>query len=500
MQKTCFDLLVIGGGVNGAGIAADAAGRGLSVALIEAEDLASGTSSWSSKLIHGGLRYLEHYEFRLVREALAEREVLLNIAPQLVSPLRFILPHHKGLRPTWMIRIGLFLYDHLGKRITLPASKQVRFSSTGPLKSMYSQGFEYSDCRVDDARLVIMNAKLAENKGAQIFTRHKVVSAQRQDSCWQVTIQPHSGQAFQLQAKGLVNAAGPWVMEVLQSTPTPMQDKSIRLVKGSHIVVPKLHSEDKAYILQNADGRIVFVIPYLEDYSLIGTTDVDYQGDPRLVAIDDDEIDYLINITQDYFDCPLTRDDIVWTFSGVRPLMETEEDKSKEAAKATRDYVFDIQDEAGKLPLLSIFGGKLTTYRKLAEAAMNSLAEYYPNSTHAWTRSASLPGSDNFSDVNTYAQQLADSFPFLAPEDTRRISRTYGSLSLQWLSNAACLEDLGPRFGALFGQEVIYLIKQEWALSAEDILWRRTKTGINMPATDIARLQAFVDGYLQARQ
>ncbi|RAU18852.1 glycerol-3-phosphate dehydrogenase [Nitrincola tibetensis] len=501
MGNTIQDLVVIGGGINGVGIAADAAGRGLSVTLIEASDLASATSSWSSKLIHGGLRYLEHYEFRLVKEALAEREVLLKMAPHLVTPLRFKLPHHSGLRPGWMIRTGLFLYDHLSKRVSLQASKGIRFNpDKGPLHPTYTRGFEYSDCRVDDARLVIMNAKLAEQKGAQIVTRQRVTSAVREGDVWLVEFENQQGVRNTLRAKALVNAAGPWVSQVLSKVENTQPGKGIRLVKGSHIIVPKIHAEEEAYILQNQDGRIVFVIPYLDDYSLIGTTDVDYVGDPRHSEIDDDEIDYLIRITRDYFTYPLTRNDIVWTYSGVRPLMQGEREEGKAAAKVTRDYHFEVEDRQGQAPLLSVFGGKLTTYRKLAEAAVNALQTYFPEAKPSWTNQARLPGAEGVASPEAYAIELKRAYPFLDTATARRLASTYGSLAKRWLANAHQLSDLGRRFGPLFEKEVRYLIEHEWAMSLEDVIWRRTKTGIGMTADVQKEISEMIQTYLGVGQ
>lgn len=492
MTQTTYDLLVIGGGINGAGVAADAAGRGLSVALVEADDLASATSSWSSKLIHGGLRYLEHYEFRLVREALGEREVLLKVAPHLVTPLRFRMPHHKGLRPAWMIRIGLFMYDHLSKRTTIEGSKSIRFDPAGPIRPEYVRGFEYSDCRADDARLVVMNAKLAEHKGAEVLTRHTVTRARREQGLWTVTIQPENGNMFTVQARALVNAGGPWVRKVLDSFDNVRIDKTVRLVKGSHIVVPRIHDEEQAYILQNSDGRIVFVLPYLEDYSLIGTTDVDYSGDPRTPEIDDDEINYLIAITKDYFRCDLTPGDIVWTYSGVRPLMQGEREDDEDASRVTRDYHFEVEDEHGKAPLLSIFGGKLTTYRKLAQAAVSALKPWFPGMSEPWTDQAVLPGGENMTHPQPYAEELCRRYPFLTPKTARRLAFSYGRRAELWLDEAQQEADLGERFGALYAAEVTYLMEEEWARTVEDVIWRRTKAGIDMTAEDRKRLAAFM--------
>ena len=487
-----YDLLVIGGGINGAGVAMDAAGRGLSVALCESDDLASATSSWSSKLIHGGLRYLEHYEFRLVREALGEREVLLKVAPHLVTPLRFRMPHHRGLRPAWMIRCGLFLYDNLAKRASLEGSRGIKFDPQGPVRDEFKKGFEYSDCRADDARLVIMNAKLAEQKGADVMTRHRVVSAHRDNNHWTVTIQPEGGNTFEVTAKALVNAGGPWVRKILDTFDNVHIDKTIRLVKGSHIIVPKIHDEEQAYILQNNDGRIVFVIPFAQDYSLIGTTDVDYDADPRYPEIDDDEIAYLIKITKDYFKTDLSPDDIVWTYSGVRPLMQGERDDEENASKVSRDYHFEVEDDKGKAPLLSIFGGKLTTYRKLAEAAVNGLKPYFPGMKEPWTAKAVLPGGENLTSPAEYAGELSRGYPFLDQRTAHRLAFTYGRLAEHWLGKATDEASLGTRFGDMYAEEVRYLVEHEWAQSVDDVIWRRTKAGIGMSADDRQRLADFL--------
>lgn len=362
------DLIVIGGGINGAGIAADAAGRGLSVLMLEARDLACATSSASSKLIHGGLRYLEHYEFRLVSEALAEREVLLKMAPHLAFPMRFRLPHRPHLRPAWMIRIGLFMYDHLGKRTSLPGSTGLRFGAESVLKPEIVRGFEYSDCWVDDARLVLANAQMVVRKGGEVRTRTRAISAKRENGLWIVEAEDiDTGEKFTWQARGLVNATGPWVKHFFDEGMHLRSPYGIRLIKGSHIVVPRVHTQKQAYILQNEDKRIVFVIPWMDEFSIIGTTDVEYNGDPQKVAIDDNEINYLLNAYNAHFKKTLSRDDIVWTYSGVRPLCDDESDSPQ---AITRDYTLDIHDEQGQAPLLSVFGGKLTTYRKLAEHAL----------------------------------------------------------------------------------------------------------------------------------
>ncbi|RXK34338.1 glycerol-3-phosphate dehydrogenase [Arsenophonus endosymbiont of Bemisia tabaci Asia II 3] len=472
------DLIVLGGGINGAGIAADAAGRGLSVLLLEAQDLASATSSASSKLIHGGLRYLEHYEFRLVSEALAEREVLLKLAPHIAFPMRFHLPHQPHLRPAWMIRAGLFLYDHLGKRTSLPGSKGLKFGKNSVLKSELTKGFEYSDCWVDDARLVVLNAqKILRHKG-EVLTRTKATKAWRENGLWIVEAEElRTGKKETWQAKGLVNATGPWVQSFFDEGLQLKSPYGIRLIKGSHIVVPRVHDGSQAYILQNEDHRIVFVIPWMDEFSIIGTTDVEYQGDPKDVHIDNNEINYLLKVYNDHFKKQLTQQDIVWTYSGVRPLCDDESDSPQ---AITRDFSLDIHDEQGKAPLLSVFGGKLTTYRKLAEHAIDKLAHYYPNAGKAWTKEATLPGGNiEGCDRDDYAQLLRKRYPWLPEGIALRYARTYGSNSNLILKKAQSLSDLGEAFGHnLYEAELRYLVENEWVTELDDVIWRRTKLGM----------------------
>ncbi|NRA21611.1 MAG: glycerol-3-phosphate dehydrogenase [Oceanospirillaceae bacterium] len=475
VSEQCYDLLVIGGGVNGTGIAADAAGRGLTVALCEMNDLGSATSSASSKLIHGGLRYLEYYEFRLVREALAEREVLLHSAPHIIAPLRFQLPHRPHLRPAWMIRMGLFLYDNLAKRSTLKKSVSLKFTKDSPLKESMSKGFEYSDAFVDDARLVILNALAAQQHGADIFVRTKCVAAKRTDRGWCVSLQQGSGEITKVYAKAIANAGGPWVASLFTDVLDERSPKSIRLIKGSHIIVPKIHHQPQAFILQNEDGRIVFVIPYQDDFSLIGTTDLEYRGDPSEVAIDEQEIDYLLSVTNAHFKAQISAQDIVSTYSGVRPLLNDEADS---AQAVTRDYTFEISAEKGALPLLSVFGGKITTYRKLSQAAVDKLCEFFPNAGAPWTKEAVLPGGD-FSSRDSLQTELEGSYPWLSAIIIKRFVRSYGTLSQQLLSDCAAVDDLGIHFGSnLYQREVDYLIACEWAMTLEDVIWRRTKMGL----------------------
>ena len=488
-----YDIFIVGGGINGVGIAADAAGRGLSVMLCEMNDLASATSSNSSKLIHGGLRYLEYYEFRLVREALAEREVLLKKAPHIISPLRFRLPHRPHLRPAIMIRAGLFLYDHLAKRVTLPASKSIKFASNSPLKIEMKKGFEYSDGWVDDARLVVLNALAAQEKGACIKTRTRCIDAKRTEQFWTITLQDTlTGSQEVVKAKSIVNAAGPWVSSLFDDALGCKAPKQVRLVKGSHIVVPKIHNEEQAYILQNEDGRIVFVIPYEDKFSLIGTTDQEYVGDPAKVAIDQDEIDYLIAITNQHFFKQVSAGDVVSSYSGVRPLLD---DESDSAQAVTRDYTFEVDAPALKAPLISIFGGKITTYRKLSEAAVDQLCEYFPDAGAAWTAEAPLPGGD-FPDRQSLQSVLKAQYPWLPDPMIARYVRCYGTLAHKILHDKNALSDLGKEFSPGFYEaEVCYLIEHEWAMTLEDIVWRRSKQGLIMSQQTLAELELYIDSY-----
>ncbi|OCQ54263.1 Aerobic glycerol-3-phosphate dehydrogenase [Photorhabdus australis subsp. thailandensis] len=486
------DLIVIGGGINGAGIAADAAGRGLSVLLLEAQDLAKATSSASSKLIHGGLRYLEHYEFRLVSEALAEREVLLNLAPHIAFPMRFRLPHQPHLRPAWMIRIGLFLYDNLGKRVSLPSSKGLKFGANSVLKPELVRGFEYSDCWVDDARLVVLNAQEVKKHGGEVLTRTKVTRAWREQDGWMVEAEDlRTGKTHTWRAKGLVNATGPWVKEFFDDSLKLKSPYGIRLIKGSHIVVPRVHDEPQAYILQNEDHRIVFVIPWMDEFSIIGTTDVEYKGDPKEVKIDDQEINYLLKVYNDHFKKQLSREDIVWTYSGVRPLCDDESDSPQ---AITRDYTLDIHDEQGKAPLLSIFGGKLTTYRKLAEHATEKLMQYYPNAGKTWTKNGQLPGGNlEGCDRDGYARLLRKRYNWLPEGVAVRYARTYGSNSELILQGANELSDLGESFGqGLYEAELRYLVDNEWVVELDDAIWRRTKLGMWLKEEQKQRIAAWL--------
>ncbi|NNU16217.1 glycerol-3-phosphate dehydrogenase [Parvularcula sp. ZS-1/3] len=489
------DLLVVGGGINGVGIARDAAGRGLSVLLCEKDDLASHTSSWSTKLIHGGLRYLEHREFRLVRESLIEREVLLNAAPHLISPLRFILPHHKGLRPGWMLRFGLFLYDNIGGRRALPGTvrRDLKQSVYGePLDPEFEFGFEYTDCRTDDSRLVVLNAIDARERGAEIRTRTRCIGARRDGELWHVSMRNAAGEEETVAAKTLVNAAGPWVTSLFDDVEDVAPRKKLRLVKGSHIITKALYAHDRAYIFQNTDGRIVFAIPYVNGTTLIGTTDEPYEGDPASAEISEEETNYLLDSVSEYMRKPVTRDQVIGSFSGVRPLYD--ELDNAEASAVTRDYAFDIDSENGA-PFLSIYGGKLTTYRKLAEHAVDKLVPWLPSADDkAWTRSESLPGGEaDFAAWPAARASLRERFGFLPEAVFERMVSAYGDRLPAVLGDASSLEELGRDFGhGLFENELRYLIREEWALSADDVLWRRSKLGQIMSAEQIEAVGQFI--------
>jgi glycerol-3-phosphate dehydrogenase len=492
-----FDLAIIGGGINGCGIARDAAGRGNSVFLCEMNDLASGTSSWSTKLVHGGLRYLEYYEFRLVREALIEREILWQIAPHIIRPLRFVLPHHSGLRPAWLLRFGLFLYDHIGGRHLLPPTRSVDLTRDEVGKPLianrYTKGFEYSDCFVDDARLVVLTARDAADRGAEIHTRTRAVEIRQVDGIWQVTVENTiSGVRTTIQARALVNAGGPWVEQVLSSGSGVNARAKVRLVQGSHIVVRKLYEHDRAYMFQNADGRIIFVIPYQDDFTLIGTTDRDYDGDPSKVKASAEEIQYLCASASEYLKNPIAPEDVVWTYSGVRPLYD---DGASEAKAATRDYVFEL-DTPGGAPLLSIYGGKITTYRRLAEEALERLAPYLRSAKakEGWTGNAALPGGDmDVSAVAALTAELVRKYSFLPTAHANRMAHAYGTRAAKVLGNAKSTADLGQSFGAsLTESEVRYLMSVEWARTAEDVVWRRSKLGLRLTSDEIAALDAWI--------
>jgi glycerol-3-phosphate dehydrogenase len=498
MGTASYDLVVIGGGINGCGIAADAAGRGLKVLLAEKGDLGGATSSASSKLIHGGLRYLEHYEFRLVREALAEREVLLRKAPHIVWPLRFILPHVPGLRPAWMIRAGLFLYDHLYRRSAIPASRAVDLGidpAGRPLRPEIRSGFAYWDCWVDDARLVILNARAAADRGAEILPRCKVNGASTENNQWCVELESAGG-TRRATARALVNAAGPWTKEVaptlrsgraLQGSALQGSEGShthLRLVKGSHIVLPRIAGAEAAYLLQSPDRRVVFALPFEERFTIVGTTDVPYSGDPGTVHIDPAETSYLLDLAGRFFKVALRPDDVIWSYSGVRPLHD---DKSGDPSAVTRDYRLDLAGGDAEPPLLTVTGGKVTTYRRLAEEGLERLQPYLPGMRGPWTAAAPLPGGDMpASDFDTWLAQVQRRLPAFEGEFLRRLARRHGTLALSIIGDARGLADMGQSFGAggLTEREVVYLKEREWAATPDDVLWRRTKAGLHLIAPE----------------
>ncbi|WP_422031168.1 glycerol-3-phosphate dehydrogenase [Roseovarius sp.] len=509
------DLFVIGGGINGCGIARDAAGRGLTVTLAEMNDLASATSSASTKLFHGGLRYLEFFEFRLVREALVEREILLRAMPHISWPLRFVLPWHKdmrfesgtptskvletlmpwmkGRRPAWLIRLGLFLYDTMGGRKILPGTTRLSLDGTpegAPLKQKFRRAYEYSDCWVEDSRLVVLNARDAAEMGAEILTRTKVVEARREGDLWAITLEDSdSGRQSTRHARALVNAGGPWVGKVIEEVASFNSSEGVRLVRGSHIVTRKLYDHDKCYFFQGKDGRIIFAIPYETDFTLIGTTDADH-GDPSEPPVcTPEEQDYLCAFASEYFERPVTREDIVWTYSGVRPLHD---DGAKSATAATRDYVLKVDDNGA--PLLNVFGGKITTYRRLAESAMEQLAPFFPALIGRWTAVARLPGGDfEVGQVEQLVADLRAAYPFLSEFWARRLTRAYGDEACILLGEAASAEDLGRDFGAtLTEREVRWLMDKEFAREAEDVVWRRSKLGLRMTGEQVAALDRWM--------
>ena len=481
-----FDLLVIGGGINGSGIACDAAGRGLSVILCEQNDLASATSSASSKLIHGGLRYLEYGEFRLVREALMEREVLLAKAPHIVWPLRFVLPHRHTARPAWIIRTGLFIYDYMGRGQHLPNSEGLdltRHAAGKPLKPENRRGFEYSDCWADDARLVVLNALSAQQNGARICTRTRVVHAKRAFGHWVVRLSnAQTGDEETVRARVLINAAGPWVRDVLDNVTLTHTKSGVRLVKGSHMVVPRLYDGDQAYILQNPDRRIIFVIPYEGDFSLVGTTDIGFDADPTHVSMDGSEAEYLCTCVNNYFRKTVSPKDIVWSYSGVRPLFD---DASDNPSAVTREYVLELDGGASEAPILSVFGGKLTTYRSLAEQVMDKIRRFFPHMGPPWTWSAPLPGGDvPGASFGHLLSDLERAYPNLTSEFLLRLARRHGTRTYDVLGDTKDENDMGRDFGAnLFAREVEFLAEHEWAVTPKDVLWRRTKCGLHMDDT-----------------
>ena len=491
MAEIAFDLLVVGGGINGCGIARDAAGRGYRVLLCEARDLASGTSSSSTKLVHGGLRYLEHREFRLVREALREREVLWRLAPHIVWPLRFILPHHAGLRPAWLLRLGLFLYDHLGGRRLLPGTRDVslRNSVFGRfIKSEFSRGFEYSDCWVEDSRLVVLNARSAQRHGADIRVRTAVTALHPDATGWSAEIvDAATGTRRTVKSRMVVNAAGPWVDKVLGTVVGRNDARNVRLVQGSHIVVRRLYDHDRCYIFQNSDGRIIFAIPYEQDFTLIGTTDRDYDGDPAHVEATEGEIAYLIAAANEYVRTPIQRSDVVWTYSGVRPLFGSHDGSAQEA---TRDYVLRLDGEGTAPRILNVFGGKITTFRRLAEAALQQIEGVLGVRGMPWTAAEELPGGDFPVDgYDALVTRLSAAHPGVDRRTVARLVRAYGTDSAAILG-----QDPGRDLGAgLTEAEVDYLVEHEWARTADDILWRRSKLGLRVAAEGRQALETYLD-------
>jgi len=489
-----YDLLIIGGGINGTAIARDAAGRGLKVLLCERDDLASHTSSASTKLIHGGLRYLEYYEFNLVRHALKEREVMLRSAPHIIWPMRFVLPYDKGLRPAWMLRTGLFLYDHIGGREMLPGSKSLKLDKAphkGVLESRFKTGFEYSDCWVEDARLVVLYALDAANRGADIRTRTEVLSVKTIDEGYSAEIK-HNGSTKTITATGIVNAAGPWVDEVLGKIKTTAAEQSLRLVTGSHIVTKKLFDGDHAYLFQNADNRVIFAIPYEHNYTLIGTTDKPYDLSEGPVKISEEEIIYLCEAASEYFQNDISPDDVVWDYAGVRPLYD---DKAEDAAAVTRDYVLNIEEMSGGAPFMSVYGGKITTSRKLAETAMDELKAYFEYKTGDWTESALLPGGDLINaDFELFFTDMHKRYRAMNTDLLRRLCHAYGTRITLILGDGTSQPELGEHFGAgLYELEAKYLINHEWATSADDIMWRRSKLGLHMSEGERAAFTHWFD-------
>jgi glycerol-3-phosphate dehydrogenase len=513
-MKPDFDIFVIGGGINGCGIARDAAGRGLKVGLAEMNDLGSATSSASTKLFHGGLRYLEFFEFGLVRKALIEREVLLKNMPHISWPMRFVLPYHKdmrfegetptskllgfimpwmkGRRPAWLIRLGLFMYDNLGGRKILPGTHVVDLTKRcvgAPLKSKFKKAYEYSDCWIEDSRLVVLNARDAYERGATIMTRTKVISATRADGMWAIVTETNGVQQTQT-ARALVNAGGPWVENIVREVARLNTSEGVRLVRGSHIVTKKLFDHDKSYFFQGEDGRIIFAIPYETDFTLIGTTDKEHEDLSVNPYATDEEQDYLCAFASQYFEKPVTRDDVVWTYSGVRPLYD---DGAKSATAATRDYVLSLDDNGA--PLLNIFGGKITTYRKLAENALKKLTPLI-GGTDPWTDDAPLPGGDfKVKDRDQLVADLHAAYPFLSPAWALRLIKGYGTEAKQILGDAKAVPDLGQDFGATLSEaEVKWLMAHEYAQTAEDVVWRRSKLGLRLTPDQVAELDAYMAG------
>lgn len=518
-QTKIVDIFVIGGGINGCGIARDAVGRGYTVSLAEMNDLASGTSSASTKLFHGGLRYLEFFEFKLVRKALIEREILLKAMPHISWPMRFVLPFHhemrfendtptskllsfvmpwmKGRRPAWLIRLGLFLYDNLGGREILPGTKTLDLRAgveSAPLIPKFEKAFEYSDCWVEDSRLVVLNARDAHAKGAEINVRTKVLSATFENDLWHVVTQNSDGEEQTTTAKMVVNAGGPWVENIIKNTIRLNTSEGVRLVRGSHIVTKKLYDHDKCYFFQGEDGRIIFSIPYEDDFTLIGTTDADHK-DPSIKPVcTPEESRYLIDFANKYFDHKLSEEDIIWTYSGVRPLYD---DGASSATAATREYVLKINHSAGG-PVLNVFGGKITTYRRLAESALDLIDVELKRKTQKWTATASMPGGDfPVNGVQDLRTELAIAFPFLPAFSISRLIRQYGTEALAIFEGCSCLEELGEDFGhGTFQHEIDWCIANEWVSQGDDFLWRRSKLGLRLDPKQSKRVDNYIRGQL----
>lgn len=497
-----YDIAIIGGGINGCAIARDAAGRGHSVYLAEKADLASGTSSGATKLIHGGLRYLEHYEFRLVRESLTEREILWSIAPHIIWPMRFVLPHHKELRPAWLLRLGLFLYDHIGGRDKLPATRTLNLKTDAAgkdLRSGFAKGFEYSDCWVDDARFVALTARDAADRGAEIRTRTAITEAHRTDDHWELTATDvQTGNAEKIEARIVINAAGPWIDRVLGHVFDQKNPDNIRLVQGSHIVIRRRFAHDRAFIFQNADDRILFAIPYEGDFTLIGTTDHDQDVDPDTAAITTGETEYLCSSISEYLREPVTPEDVVWSYAAVRPLFD---DGDTDAKSVTRDYVLSLDARGNGSALLNVFGGKLTTCRCLAEDAIEKLAEHLPSTEErraGWTGREPLPGGDfDVHGAPELCAKIREAAPFLGEATAQRFTRSYGTTSFDILADATSMADLGTHFGAdLYEREIEHLVRHEWAKTAEDILWRRSKLGLHITTEQARKLSDWLDEHL----
>jgi len=495
-QTNVYDVVVVGGGINGAGIARDAAGRGLKVLLVEQGDLANYTSSASTKLVHGGLRYLEYYEFKLVQKALAEREVLMGIAPHIIWPLRFVMPHVKALRPAWMIRMGLFLYDHLGGRKKLPGSKGVnlqRHEAGEPLDDSLRKGFIYSDCWVQDSRLVVLNCMDVEARGGKVMPRTRCTDAERGADTWQVELTDTvSGRTQTVTSRAVINAAGPWVAKFLGEAMHRNDDKDVHLVKGSHIVVPAMFDHDASYLFQHTDGRVIFAIPYEQNFTLIGTTDVPYEGNPAEAEASADEIEYLCEAVNRYFKQPITPADVVWTYSGVRALYDESDEANVSAV--SRDYSLDLDDSAA--PVLSVFGGKITTYRTLARQAVDRVAPLLGAEITDWTGKVALPGGDMPNeDFEAYLASIQQSRPWLPEAMAWRLVRNYGTAVEPMLGDAGSLADLGEHFGSdLYEAELRYLAEYEWAMTGEDAIWRRSRIGLMLEPAERERVSAWFAG------